>query len=228
MSQLLDNPVWHAMISGNAALTQGTAAVKTFPPDISPIVGLAEYNTAHFNALHHLISFNRTALIFSVNALTIPGSWKIVLQLTGFQMIYTADALPEIESDNAVTSLTDEYISQMLALTKLTNPGPFSARTIDFGYYEGIFEDGKLVAMAGQRLHPYQYTEISAVCTHPNHAGKGYAKQLLLRQVHRMIIGGNIPLLHVKEENSKAINMYKRLGFEIRSGMFFYVLQKKG
>ncbi len=81
----------------------------------------------------------------------------------------------------------------MLTLTQLTNPGPFAARTIDFGHYYGIFEGDKLVAMAGQRLHAFEYAEISAVCTHPDHSGRGYARELLLHQLHRIQTAKNIP-----------------------------------
>ena len=81
--------------------------------------------------------------------------------------------------------------------------------------------------MAGQRFHPYNYVEISAVCTHPDHAGKGYAKQLLLSQINHIIDEGNIPFLHVREDNHRALEVYKRLGFETRTAISFFVLQKK-
>jgi len=114
----------------------------------------------------------------------------------------------------------------MLSLTKLTNPGPFAAKTIDFGHYYGIFEGTQLAAMTGQRFHPFEYAEISAVCTHPDHAGKGYARLLLLQQLHRIQSAGDIPFLHVRYDNERAIKVYEDLGFVTRKNVYFYVMTK--
>jgi predicted GNAT family acetyltransferase len=114
----------------------------------------------------------------------------------------------------------------MLSLTKLTNPGPFAERTIDFGHYRGIFENNELAAMAGQRLHAFNYAEISAVCTHPDHTGKGYARQLLIYQINRIIAAGEIPYLHVRSDNDRAIRVYEGLGFVTRCNMWFSPIQK--
>lgn len=227
IKHVLDNPAWHALISGNKNLAQGSDTVKAFPEEVSPIVGLLEYTADSFNALYDIIPSNNPVVVFTVDDPEIPDLWSILVSLTGLQMVYTGSALPVLEADEEVASLTDEDIPQMLALTKLTNPGPFSSRTIDFGHYEGIFKGGQLIAMAGQRLHPFDYAEISAVCTHPDHTGKGYARQLILRQVHRIMTSGGIPFLHVKGDNERAINVYKNLGFEVRRSISFFVLQKK-
>jgi predicted GNAT family acetyltransferase len=125
-----------------------------------------------------------------------------------------------------IVDLTNEHIPAMLSLTKLTNPGPFLERTIEFGHYRGIFDGEELVAMAGQRIHAFNYAEISAVCTHPDYLGKGYARQLLLNQAQRMQAEGNIPYLHVLTTNERAIKVYEGIGFTIRKEMYFYVLQK--
>ena len=114
----------------------------------------------------------------------------------------------------------------MLSLTKLTNPGPFLERTIEFGHYRGIFDGEELVAMAGQRMHSFNYAEISAVCTHPDYLGRGYARQLLLNQAQRIQAEGNIPYLHVLSTNERALKVYTGLGFVTRKEMYFYVLQK--
>jgi len=224
---VLDNPVWYAMISGNKALAQGTDAAKIFPKEVSPIAGLQAYTTAHFNALYDITSFDRPALIFAVNEVVIPDGWNVLLRLSGFQMVYAGASLPPMPKEEYIVALQDNDVPQMLALTQLTNPGPFASRTIDFGGYEGIFNAGELVAMAGQRLYPYNYVEISAVCTHPAHTGKGYARGLILRQMHHIVAAGNTPFLHVKDDNHRAINVYENLGFEIRTKVLFFVLQKK-
>jgi predicted GNAT family acetyltransferase len=116
----------------------------------------------------------------------------------------------------------EEYIPEMLALTQLTAPGPFFQRTIEFGEYTGIFADDKLVAMAGQRMQPLPYVEISAVCTHPDHLGKGYAGMLLNEQIKRIMAVGKIPFLHVLADNP-AVRVYERVGFKTRKPITGYV-----
>ncbi len=113
-----------------------------------------------------------------------------------------------------------------MALTQLTHPGPFLERTIEFGNYEGIFNSGELIAMAGQRMHAYEYVEISAVCTHPDHTGKGYGRSLINNQVYKIVEETNIAFLHVRADNKHAIKLYKHLGFTVRSEINIYVLQK--
>ena len=109
----------------------------------------------------------------------------------------------------------------------MTHPGPFFKRTIEFGNYEGVFKGDELVSMAGQRLHAGEFVEISAVCTHPAHSGKGYATALIISQVHQILSASAIPFLHVKDDNLQAIKLYKSLGFEVRKRMDIYSIRKK-
>ena len=224
---VLDNPIWNALMSGNKAFAEGPDTVKVFPREISPLVGLAENTALYFDKLYPIIPINSPVVVFAIGALEIPESWSVLMQIEGYQMVYTGSPLPAMEDVDFVI-LTDEHIPQMLELTKLTNPGPFSKRTNVLGHFEGVFKDDQLVAMTGTRLKPYEYVEISAVCTHPDHTGKGYARKLLLRQMHHIIAAGCTPFLHVKSENSRAIDVYKRLGFEIRKEVSFVVVEKKG
>lgn len=222
----LDNPVWNAVLTGNKALAKGTATVQTFADEVSPIAGMEDYGPENFTALHQMASSTKPTILFSVDELIIPDNWQLLVKLPGLQMVYTGSAL-HASNTEGIIPLSPEHIPQMLALTALTNPGPFSARTIEFGSYEGILKNGQLVAMAGQRLFPKPYVEISAVCTHPDYAGQGLAKQLLQQQIHHIIHAGNIPFLHVRSDNSNAIKLYETLGFTTRSLIYFYVLLKK-
>lgn len=116
----------------------------------------------------------------------------------------------------------------MLALAQLTKPGPFGLRTRELGTYIGIRQNGQLVAMAGERLRVPGFTEISAVCTHPDHLGRGYAATLMTELMHRIRSRGEVPFLHVREDNTRAIPIYERLGFRKRVLLHFAVVRKPG
>jgi ribosomal protein S18 acetylase RimI-like enzyme len=225
MEHVLDNPAWNALISGNKHLSNGNQQVKYFDKEVSPFVALKENSTDNFRILYELIPHNGPVLFITTVEMEIPGPWKVLHVIKGFQMVYEGPELSACTNPELVP-LTGEHVHQMLAITKLTNPGPFAEKTIDFGHYYGIFEGTQLVAMAGQRLHIFEYAEISAVCTHPDHTGKGYARQLLLHQLHRIKAASNIPFLHVRYDNERAIKVYESLGFVTRKEIYFYVLQK--
>ena len=114
----------------------------------------------------------------------------------------------------------------MLELTALTKPGPFGSRTHELGTYLGIRCEGQLVAMAGERLKVPGYTEVSAVCTHPEHTGKGYARVLMTEIMRSIGERGETPFLHVRLDNVRAVEIYERLGFRTR-GIWHYVVLRK-
>ena len=225
MEYVLDNPAWHALVTGNSNLAKGTGEVKYFDKEISPFVGLNEYTTDGFDMLYRQITHYNPVIFISPDEVAIPPKWKLLNHIVCLQMIYDE---PNAAIDNTIelVALQQRHVPQMLALTKLTNPGPFAERTIEFGHYYGIFDGDKLIAMAGQRMHPTPYAEISAVCTHPDYLGKGYARQLLLGHANRIIKAGDIPMLHVRSNNERAVNVYESMGFTSRKELNFKVLQK--
>jgi ribosomal protein S18 acetylase RimI-like enzyme len=223
MEKVLDNPVWNALISGNKNLSKGDSHIKYFEREVSPFVAFDEISTANFSLLHEMIPHDSPVLFVSPREIEIPEPWKVRHTIKGLQMICDTDPA---ETEASLITLAEEHIPEMVALAKLTNPGPFGNRTIDFGHYRGIFESEKLAAMAGQRLHIFNYAEISAVCTHPDHTGKGHARQLLIHQINRIRAAGEIPFLHVRYDNERAIKVYESLGFSTRTFMYFYVIQK--
>ena len=134
---------------------------------------------------------------------------------------------PKIASEDPVIidELTGADSSGMVALTKLTNPGPFGTRTHELGLYLGIHQNGRLAAMAGERQRLPGYTEVSAVCTHPDFQGRGYAGVLISAVMVKILERGEIPMLHVREDNIGAIRVYEKLGFRTRAIFPFYVLR---
>ncbi|MDO3626745.1 GNAT family N-acetyltransferase [Mucilaginibacter sp. BT774] len=225
MEHVLDNPAWNALISGNENLYYGNDHIRYFARDVSPFVAFKENTNENFEELYHMVPQGRVLLFVTPVEIEIPGPWKVLNCIKGNQMI-CKPGVDAGEQAVVLTTLTQEHVPQMLSLTKLTNPGPFAERTIDFGHYRGIFQDGELAAMAGQRLHAFNYAEVSAVCTHPDHTGKGYARQLLVYQINRIRAANEIPYLHVRSDNDRAIKVYESLGFVTRCNVWFSVIQK--
>ena len=225
MKHVLDNPAFNALNTGNKKLANGNGHIKYFNKAVSPFMGFDENTNANFQELYKLTNHDSLVVFISPDEVSIPGPWRVTYYVMCFQMVYHNPMVTQMD-DSALVILTEEHIPKMLALTKLTNPGPFAERTIDFGHYLGIFQGDNLVAMAGQRMNPLPYAEISAVCTHPDYLGRGYAKLLMQYQINRIIAEGNIPFLHVKCDNDRAIKVYQSLGFEMRAKLHFYMLEK--
>ncbi len=225
VEHILDNLVWNALNSGNKHLANGNETVKYFDKEVSPFVGLKETSDDNFQLLYDTIPFDGAFGFVTNDEVSIPAPWKIARHMKVLQMVFDKP-LETIATTDEIIALGEPNIPEMLTLTQLTNPGPFADRTIDFGHYKGIFKDDKLIAMAGQRMNPYQYAEISAVCTHPDHLGKGYAKQLLLDQIRRIQGASGIPFLHVLATNTRAKDVYESLGFETRKEISIYIIQK--
>jgi predicted GNAT family acetyltransferase len=154
-----------------------------------------------------------------------PNEFKVLLADTGEQMIGTPaeNTIAGVE----IVTLGAADVPDMVALTELTKPGPFSARTHELGTFLGIRIDGELVAMTGERMKPGNYTEMTAVCVHPSHRGRGYAQALLGAVARQIEARGEIPFLHVFSNNESAIALYRRQGMEIRRRLHVTVLQKR-
>lgn len=222
---LLSNPVYNALLSGDKHLAYGEGAVKFFHEDVSPFVGFDEGYKNGFSDLFEQLVAGRAILYANSSPIKKPNGWVVRHEIKGLQFIYNGDGckpdFPEI------TALEKHHVEEMIQLATLTKPGPFGPHTIDFGSYFGIFDQGKLVAMTGQRLHVNDYTEISAVCTHPEHTGKGYAFHLIEHQLQLILEQGQQPFLHVREDNDRAISLYKRMGFVVSRPIIFYFMKRQ-
>jgi ribosomal protein S18 acetylase RimI-like enzyme len=200
--------------------------VAIFDPEISPFVGLENWSASSQQKLFDQLPISRACSTLIARPFNVESYWDLIFSLSLYQLVCTS-LKPFKGKQVLIKRLGDEDIPAMLALTALTKPGPFTQRTIDFGNYVGIFENSQLVAMAGERLHLANYTEVSAVCTHPDHVGKGYAALLVYHLTELIIRSGRTAFLHVRQDNVRAIQLYKGLGFEIRSDMYFAVMKPK-
>lgn len=226
MNNVLENPVYYALLTGDKHLSFGTEQVKYFNEEVSPYAGFSHDHVNGFAELYELLPTGRRILYAKPATITTPKGWQLQHEIKGLQFVYKGSNTITGDFSNIVP-LTDEHVPAMSELVKLTKPGPFGKRTIDFGYYHGIFDKGNLVAMTGQRLHPENYTELSAVCTHPDHLGKGYASALMQHQMQIILSHGQQPFLHVRDDNERAIAVYERLGFVVSMPMNFYFLKRE-
>jgi len=225
-SHPLDHPIWTALTTTQQALAEGDARARRYPTEVTPFADMPDLSAENFAALAALMSPTDIAVLFTPEAVQAPTEFKVVLADTGEQMIGTPIETPA--NDVEIVTLGVDDVPAMIELTALTKPGPFSTRTHELGTFLGIRVDGQLVAMAGERMKPAQYTEMTAVCVHPSHRGRGYG-QMLLGAVSRQIVArGEIPFLHVFTSNHSAIALYRRQGMEIRRRLHMTVLKKEG
>lgn len=224
MPHLLNNPIWYALTTGNKKFARGTKSVKYIKRDVGFFAGMQRNSQKALHELHGLLPAGSKVILFTPKQITIPKNWNVKVERPLLQMVYPKKqtAIPD---KTGISALRDNNIPAMIKLTHLTNPGPFLQRTIDFGNYEGIFYRRQLVAITGQRLKAGNYTEVSAVCTHPKHTGKGYAARLIKSQLHKIIKKGNIPFLHAYPDNP-AVYLYEKLGFKKRKLMMVYFIEK--
>jgi predicted GNAT family acetyltransferase len=219
----LDNPIWHALSTVQRGLAQGNSLAKRFPADVAPFGGLIDQSPAAYQALEEIIPGAVTALALDAEP-NLPRNWEMVHSGEMYQMICEAPA--HLDERKIFSELTKADVPEMLALTKLTEPGPFLPRTIELGTYLGVYDAGSLVAMAGERLHLTGFTEISAVCTHPHYRGRGYGNTLMSALIGRITSRGEIPFLHVRTQNA-AVRLYEKLGFKVRAQLHLAVIKHR-
>jgi ribosomal protein S18 acetylase RimI-like enzyme len=213
----LDNPIWNALVTKQSHFAESYGELRRFPPEVTPLGGFPEPNEAGFAALHGLLAAGGGLGLFLPIRMEAPEGLEIMLEGPLLQMTLENESqLSAAARSHDFIELGEADVPEMVALATLTKPGPFATRTREMGTYLGIREDGKLVAMAGERLKLPGYTEISAVCTHPDHVGHGYAGFLMTILAERIRARGEVPFLDVRPENARAVQLYDRLGFKPR------------
>jgi ribosomal protein S18 acetylase RimI-like enzyme len=212
----LDNPFWSSLATRHARFAQGGSLARRYPAAISPIAGLPGVGPANIAALEALVEVGDDMATVGPFVPALPGNWETLYESRLTQMIRTdRSPLPEGNVEASILGVAD--VAEMLALVELTKPGPFRQRTIELGTYLGIREGGRLVAMAGERTWIGDFREVSAVCTHPDAQGRGYARALMGRVINRMLRAAETPFLNVESRNVRAIDMYLTLGFTRRT-----------
>lgn len=224
MTMLLDRPIWGALTTRHEALACGDGRARRYQPGILPFAASVGDDPQALADLAELARPGETLLFLQADPVAVSDGFEVLTTAPGVQMI--ADAFSFPLPDDAIVPLGMADAEEMLALATLTKPGPFSLRSQELGRFWGVREGGRLVAMAGERMKQPGYTELSGVCTHPDHRGRGYARRLSLHVAARIIEGGETPYLHAYASNIAAIALYEAIGFTLRCPMYVAALQK--
>jgi len=221
----LDNPAWWALTGIDRHLSERRGRARRYKPAVSPLAAVSdEQDPQAWADMAELAAGSPVTVVTS----SIPDGWAELHVLSLIQMVYTGTPDERLPSAYEFTPLMYEDVPDMLALAKEAKPGPFARSTIDLGGYRGWRADGRLVCMAGERMHPGNWTEISAVCTAPEHQGRGLAASIVGSLVNDIRAGGRRPFLNVAVENVRARRLYEKLGFKDRMQMTVRVLQPSG
>jgi predicted GNAT family acetyltransferase len=212
---MLDNVVWHALRGPQErfAESEPSGRARRFTAEVALFCAVESVDAASWRALADLVGPDGLAVLFRDEVAAPPPGWTELFRGPTWQLV--ADDIPP-RPNLAVDPLGADDVDEMLALTQLTEPGPFFSRTVELGSYVGVRRGGRLVAMAGQRLRVPGWIEISAVCTHPDAQRQGLARDLTLWIAHAIRDGGDEAFLHVLEDNPNALRLYRKLGFEVR------------
>src|ERR1700722_3595459 len=228
-SHPLDNPIWTALTTSQAHFAQVSELARKFVPEVGPLAGFEQPTPKTYVSLGQLVRAGTRAGLFleaAANQGDVESAgFRIVEQDSLLQMIYSDCELPARGIDFVPMTAADS--PEMLALATMIKPGPFGTRTHELGTYIGVRREGQLAAMAGERMHVPGFTEISAVCTHPNHSGHGYATALMVELIQQIRRRGEVPFLHVRLSNN-AIGLYRRIGFSDRRVFHYTVIGKSG
>jgi ribosomal protein S18 acetylase RimI-like enzyme len=225
MPHPLDNPIWTALNSGGATHSYWRGDALFIDRKMGFFAGLLSYEVEQLDQLHAVMDPGMRVILFTPGFLELDAKWKVRNDNALLQMVFEKPSI-QLILDSSIRALGKADVPEMLALTQLAKPGPFLENTIDFGGYFGYFVDGRLVSMAGTRLAAGPYTEVSAVCTHPDFLGRGLAKLVLPHVLHYIQQHGQIPYLQLYPDNLPAYRLYQKIGFVERANLRVYSLEK--
>ena len=221
----LDHPVLASLTGLHTRFAERHGNALRYPADVSPFAAVPDEPTDQDWADLAALAGPGVTVLITAPAVPLPPGWETVAVGLGVQMI--GDDVAGTPDGEAIR-LTPADVPDMLALIERTRPGPFLPRTIELGAYLGIRRDGALIAMAGERLHPPGWTEISAVCTDVAYRGQGVAGRLVRAVAHGIRQRGETPFLHAAAANANAIRLYETLGFKLRRTAIFRAARAYG
>jgi predicted GNAT family acetyltransferase len=214
---VLDRPVWNALSTRLSAFAIGGERARRFAPDVGPLSGARDDDPESLAELAALVPPDGSLLLLQADPIALPSQLRAVMTADGVQMV--ARELTARPNDRNVEELGDDDVPAMVALATSTKPGPFAARTPSLGTFWGVKEEGRLIAMAGERMRHDGFTEVSGVCVHPDARGRGLARMLSALVAARIFERGETPYLHAYATNTAAIRLYESLGFRLRARM---------
>jgi ribosomal protein S18 acetylase RimI-like enzyme len=223
--QELDNPFHASLCARHRHIALVDGDVARFPPQYAPFLGAAHAQVDADRSLQALVSPGESVYLLGVVPPLAPA-WKLEAFRPLAQMVCTRPL--EVGEGPEVIALDEAHRADVLALTALVYPHYFRERTMEMGRYFGIYQDGRLAAIIGERLGMDTAQEISAVCTHPDFNGRGYARRLLALLTNDLLAQGRFPFLHVSHENARAKTMYERVGFRTAPDIGFWSLRREG
>jgi GNAT superfamily N-acetyltransferase len=216
----LDNPVWYSLSETHREFAIDYKYIKFYDPAYCPFGGSLQ----NVNVAAPIAEYAKLTDSFFVVGEK-PGVHDPVQfrnELVCNQMVI--EHRPAIVIKENIVKLAHEHAQDLSQIVNLVQPGYFKSKTSWLGDYYGIFKDGKLVAVTGERMKMNEYTEVSAVVTHPDHTGQGYAGQLVTHTLHSIFDQNRKPYLHVAETNTGAVRLYEKLGFVTRRKISFWNL----
>jgi ribosomal protein S18 acetylase RimI-like enzyme len=211
MHPLLDNIMWNCLSGPHAKFATGEGSVRRYAPGFSPIAAFEDAERPDFPTLEKFCAPG-DSFYCDIWSGAAPAGWQIDKEAMMLKMVWDGPSPTGDPAPDAVP-LRPEHAPMAVALTKLTNPGPFGIRTPELGEYFGYFDGARLIAMAGERLCAGDLQEVSGICTHPDFQGRGLAKKLTLKLVWRQMQRGKISFLHVLTPNTTARGLYEKMGY---------------
>lgn len=224
MSHILDRPVWSALDTRHRIFANGDKLAKRYPASIVPFAATATDDAESLQAFARLVSPGESVIMAQADAIALPQGLSAISTADAVQMV-AEKPLPAV-SDERVQQLTLDDAAEMLALASLTKPGPFTLKALSLGDFWGVKINGRLAAMAGERMKQPGYSELSGVCSHPDFRGGGLGRLLSVFVSNRIMARGEVPYLHAYANNANAIGLYESIGFRLRSKMNVAVVQR--
>lgn len=218
----LDSPAWNSLNEIHCPLAIGNDKVKFYKPSICPFGGI---NSKQAGLVSFLNKHPELSSFFIIGEKPQTAAGLIIeKKLSCLQMVCSAPVTIKFREE--IVCLNNTYTKELASLVNLVQPGYFEPGTTLMGDYFGIFQNDQLVAVTGERMKMFGFTEISAVVTHPHFTGKGFAKQLVAYAANKQFADNTIPYLHVAETNENAIKLYEKLGFVTRRKISFWKMKR--